>query len=555
MAYRALYRQYRPTSFDEVVGQEHVTRTLKNQVASGKLSHAYLFCGIRGTGKTTSARILARAANCLSPVDGEPCGKCEACRISASESNGDIVEIDAASNNSVDNVRDLIEKANFMPLQLKYRVYIIDEVHMLSTQAFNALLKTLEEPPDHVLFILATTESQKVPATIRSRCQRFDFHRLSVADIVSTCQSVLHQAGAMIEEEGLQLIARSSDGGMRDALSLCDQCLSFCGDHVTTKDVFDVLGSTGNDFLFAIADSLLESHAAEALAQLGETIRNGHDLSVFARDLAAHFRALLLVKTCGRCEELIDCSPETMDLYLKQAEKASADRLLLCMEELLHLQSEMRFVPAPRTIFESSLVRICRPEDRKDLDSLLVRMEILERMLKQGMEAQLPKHAPNQSFQKQPSVPEPNTYADMQISVIPPWSEDVMLQEEPEVPSALEEDNPASGQASNQDSVDQLWDSVVSSITNPMIRSLASTACTPQKVEGEFLVVGVSERHQSSYTILNNPINLTCLNQAISRIRPGMQVRMILGGSAISSVSEEDVNLAKKLFGDKLVIE
>lgn len=565
MAYRALYRQYRPTRFEEVIGQEHVTRTLKNQVASGKLAHAYLFCGIRGTGKTTSARILSRAANCLSPVNGEPCGQCEACRISASESNGDIVEIDAASNNSVDNVRDLIEKANFMPLQLHYRVYIIDEVHMLSTPAFNALLKTLEEPPDHVLFILATTESQKVPATIRSRCQRFDFHRLTVKDIVATCQSVLKRAGASIDEKGLQLIARSSDGGMRDALSLCDQCLSFCGDHVTAQDVYDVLGSMESEFLFSIADSLLESRAADVLEQLGKIVRDGHDLSVFTRDLAAHFRALLLVKNCGRCEELVDCSPETMDAYIKQAEKTSVDMLLLCMQELLRAQSEMRFIPSPRTLLESTLVRICRPEDRRDLDSLLARMDRMEENLKRDPLVRQPVQAAGEM--PAPTVPEKDGVSDCAAADdsvqpdLPPWEEEFPAeQEEPEDDAENEPEIPASSikeqpKAEDDNSEDVLWNKVIGRITNPMVRSLASSAATPRKIEGETLVVSVLERQKTAYNVLNSPVNLACLNQAIGEIRPGMQIRLVLGGCEAGAASQRDVEQAKKLFGDKLIIE
>ena len=547
MAYRALYRQYRPARFEEVIGQEHVTRTLKNQIAAGKPAHAYLFCGIRGTGKTSSARILARAVNCLSPEDGEPCGKCEACRISASEANGDIIEIDAASNNSVDNVRDLIEKANFMPLQLRYRIYIIDEVHMLSTQAFNALLKTLEEPPAHVIFILATTESQKVPATIRSRCQRFDFHRLSVKDIVSTCRSVLEKAGASIEEEGLQLIARSSDGGMRDALSLC-------GEHVKTRDVYDVLGSMEEDFLFSMADALLQSRTADVLTSLGGIVRGGHDLSVFTRDLAAHFRALLLVSTCGRCEDLVDCSPETMDAYVRQAEQSSPDRLLLCMQELLNAQSEMRFIPAPRTLLESTLVRICRPEDSRELDSLLARMDRLEEQLKQGISAVRPAAKPEQNSRQAEPVREI-------AKDLPPWERpaEEQTQEKPESETEKELDHLNPEQILQQDAgiedADDLWNRTVERITNPMVRSLAAAAASAQRIEEDILVVGVAERQKSAFSVLNNPINLECLNQAVSQLHPGMQIRMILLNGSNSGISQADMDRAKELFGDKLVIE
>ena len=328
MEYRALYRKYRPATFAEVVGQEHITTTLQNQIAAGHVAHAYLFCGTRGTGKTSTAKIFARAVNCLSPEHGEPCGRCETCRLSLDPGNPDIVEIDAASNNSVDDVRALIEKAHYAPLNLKVRVFIIDEAHMLTASAFNALLKTLEEPPAHILFILATTEPQKLPATIISRCQRFDFHRLSVRDIAATLRDVLARAGASIDEEGLLLIARTADGGMRDALSLADQCLAFCGNSVCARDVYDVLGSMEQGFLFDMAGALLGGDAARVLHMLDGIVRGGRDLTVFCQDLAAHLRALLLAGTCGRCEELLDCTADAMDRYLAQAKDAPRAWLL-----------------------------------------------------------------------------------------------------------------------------------------------------------------------------------------------------------------------------------
>ena len=393
MAYRALYRQYRPARFAEVIGQEHITTTLKNQVASDRPAHAYLFCGTRGTGKTTSARILARAVNCLSPEDGEPCGKCEACMITTSEGASDITEIDAASNNSVNDVRDLIENAQYAPLKLRRRVFIIDEVHMLSGAAFNALLKTLEEPPEHILFILATTEPQKLPATIISRCQRFDFHRLSITDLKSTLKSVLNQAGAFIEDGGLALIARAAQGGMRDALSLADQCLAFCGDRVTTANVYDVLGSMEDAFLFDMSQALLSSNAPDALRKLDSIMQSGRDLSVFAADLAAHLRALLLAKTCGRCEDLLDCTADEMTRYLEQAKGTSEARLMLAVDRLIAAQNDMRYLPSPRALLESALIHICRPEDSVSLANIESRLDRLEAQMKEGIPAQVP--APN----------------------------------------------------------------------------------------------------------------------------------------------------------------
>lgn len=377
LARRALYREYRPETFREVVGQDHITTILKNQVRENKLSHAYLFCGSRGTGKTTSAKILSRAVNCLDPKDGEPCGQCAACRL-VKAGSADVIEIDAASNNSVDNVRTLIEQAQFAPLELKYRVFIIDEVHMLSNAAFNALLKTLEEPPKHVLFILATTEPQKLPATIISRCQRFDFHRLTIAHIVANLTAVLEKAGASIEPNGLRLIARAADGGMRDALSLADQCLSYAGNTVSEQDVLNALGTVSSTVLEDTARALLSGSANDAVRALDEVVRNGRDLGVFLADLSKHFRALLLAKTCGDCADLLDCTDDQMQRYLKVAKGADEARILYAMEQILAVQSKLRLFPAPRIPIETAFLRICRPADDASLSALEARVALLE---------------------------------------------------------------------------------------------------------------------------------------------------------------------------------
>ena len=373
MGKRALYREYRPITFSEVIGQDHITMILKNQVREHNFSHAYLFCGSRGTGKTSSAKILSRAVNCLHNENGEPCGKCEACRI-ALEGTADIIEIDAASNNGVDNVRDLIDQSQFAPLQLKYRVFIIDEVHMLSTAAFNALLKTLEEPPAHVMFILATTEPQKLPATIISRCQRFDFHRLTIAHIISRLDTVLRNVGAEIEPDGLCLIARAADGGMRDALSLADQCLSFCGNHVTKQDVLDTLGSVGQETLMEMAKAVFQQDAAKCLAVLNNVIREGRDIAVFTSDLNSFFRSLLLAKTCGNCSDILDVTEDQMDQLLKIAEKVSESQILYALEKLIEAQTNLRYFSAPRILIEAALVRVCHPVDESTYESLETRI-------------------------------------------------------------------------------------------------------------------------------------------------------------------------------------
>ncbi len=386
MHYQALYRRFRPRRFDEVVGQTPITTTLQNQVKGGTISHAYLFSGTRGTGKTSTAQIFARAINCLAPVDGEACGCCDACLSTASP---DIIEIDAASNNGVDEIRDLRENVRFAPLESRHKVYIVDEVHMLSGAAFNALLKTLEEPPTHAVFILATTEPQKLPATVLSRCQRFDFHRISLDDIVARLEKVLSEAGAHFESEALRNIALTAQGGMRDALSLADQCIAFCGSEVTNEQVLAILGSMDASFLFATADALLRGDAAAALTQIDRVVQNGRDLGVFCRDLNAHMRALLLMKaTKGAAQDLLSCTSDAAQRYNGQANTAPIETLLRAVSLLVEAESDMKRLDQPRVLLELAAIRICRPQDealtkalgdsRAILESLLERVALLE---------------------------------------------------------------------------------------------------------------------------------------------------------------------------------
>ena len=569
MAYRALYRQYRPVRFSEVIGQEHITTTLKHQVASDRPAHAYLFCGTRGTGKTTSARILARAVNCLSPEDGEPCGKCEACLVTTSEGSSDITEIDAASNNSVSDVRDLIESAQYAPLRLRRRVFIIDEVHMLSGAAFNALLKTLEEPPEHILFILATTEPQKLPATIISRCQRFDFHRISIPDIKRTLTSVLSRAGASIEDGGLTLIARAAQGGMRDALSLADQCLAFCGDHVTTQNVYDVLGSMEDSFLFDISDALLGSDAPKTLRLLDGIVQGGRDLSVFAADLGAHFRALLLAKTCGKCEDLLDCTEDMMQRYLKQASAASEARLALAVDRLLAAQNDMRYLPAPRTMLESALIHICRPEDALSLTNLEARVDRLEAQVKDGVPARAASAAPAPASKPEPKPepkPAPKPSPKPQAQDLPddsaPWPEEAppvqfseIVSSEPEVriPQSVK---PAAPQktavAAGSDDAAAIWREAIAAIPNMFIQALAREAVAI-KFDQNILTVGFTAAQEMKLKGLTAPINFEPTQRALQSVRP--DAKLILTTSKVAPASDTAEALAKELFGDKLTIE
>ena len=390
MSYQALYRAWRPNTFSEICDQDAVVRTLKRQVETGRIAHAYLFCGTRGTGKTTAAKVLSRAINCLTPVDGDPCGECEVCRALKAENCMDVLEIDAASNNGVDEIRDLREKIKYPPTLTKYKVYIIDEVHMLSTGAFNALLKTLEEPPKHAVFILATTEPQKLPATILSRCQRFDFHRISVDAIVGRLRVVLAGIGREADEDALNEIARAAEGAMRDALSLLDVCLSFTEGTVDAALARNVLGTTGRDFMFEFTDALIAWDAASALAKIDEAMRRGSDARVFSLDAASHLRAVLLAEISGdTLDKIIEVTPEDAQRFREQAARANRAQLMRMMELFMRVEGEMKWATQPRTILELAAVRACHPEQEADAE-LAERIARMEKRIESGVIAAAP---------------------------------------------------------------------------------------------------------------------------------------------------------------------
>lgn len=382
MAAQALYRAWRPTRFSDVVGQEAIVTTLRNQVASGRVSHAYLFCGSRGTGKTTFAKILARTVNCETPQYGDLCGVCGTCQALEKENNLDIIEIDAASNNGVDEIRDLRDRVKYPPQHGQYRVYIIDEVHMLSTGAFNALLKTLEEPPAHVIFILATTEPQKLPATILSRCQRYDFRRFPVQTIINYMQIVAAGEKMDVQPDALALIARFAEGGMRDALSLLDMCLAYGGGSVDSALVREVLGAADRGFLFVFVGHLLQGDAAAVLSDIDALMRSGREPQVFVRDIMQHLRALLLSKTCGdTLADLLETTKEDAQQYQTQAADVSRERLLFLLELFITTETDMKWAHQPRIALEVHAMRACLPDDVLRLDTLAARVDLLEKKM------------------------------------------------------------------------------------------------------------------------------------------------------------------------------
>ena len=412
MGYQALYRRYRPARFDDFVGQEAIIRTLRSQIMSGRIAHAYLLCGTRGTGKTSTAKVFARAINCLQPDRGEPCGTCEVCRALGEESSLDILEIDAASNNGVDEIRDLREKVKYPPQVGRYRVYIIDEVHMLSAGAFNALLKTLEEPPSYVVFILATTEPQKLPATILSRCQRFDFARIASEKIVARLKVALEEGGVRAEPAALARIARAAEGGMRDAWSILDMCLSHAqedGEGLSEALVLSVLGAADKSFLFDFADCLISADAPGAMRMVDEMMRQGREVQVFVRDVSAHLRALMMAEVCGEehAAQLLDITQEDAMAYIEQARRTSRTRLMRMLDLFLAGETDMKWSSQPRFALEAAALRACEPEESLQLEALMVRVDELERKLREGVVSA----APAQTRRAKADVPQEQTQA------------------------------------------------------------------------------------------------------------------------------------------------
>ncbi len=385
MSYTALYRKFRPNTFDDVKGQDHIVTTLRNQIQADRIGHAFLFCGTRGTGKTTVAKILAKAVNCEHPVNGSPCNECEMCRSIQSGVSMNVIEIDAASNNGVDNIREIREEVSYRPTQGKYKVYIIDEVHMLSTGAFNALLKTLEEPPSYVIFILATTESHKIPVTISSRCQRYDFRRISIETIAARLQDLMKEEGIQAEEKALRYVAKAGDGSMRDALSLLDQCIAFyLGETLTYDNVLEVLGTVDHEVFSKLLRQVIRGNVTECIHILEELLVSGKELGQFVADFTWYLRNLLLLKTSENAEDILDISSEHLILLQQESKMINAETLMRYIRVLSELSNQLRHSTQKRVMVEIGLIKLCRPAMEMNLDSVLDRLRVLEDKMEHG---------------------------------------------------------------------------------------------------------------------------------------------------------------------------
>lgn len=383
MSYMALYRKWRPDEFDEVKGQEHIVTTLKNQIVHNRIGHAYLFCGTRGTGKTTVAKLLAKAVNCQNPKeDGSPCGECATCKAISSGNSLNVVEIDAASNNGVDNIREIREEVQYAPTSGKYKVYIIDEVHMLSTSAFNALLKTLEEPPSYVIFILATTEFHKVPITVVSRCQRYDFRRISIETIYDRLADLLQREGVEAEEKAIRYVAKAADGSMRDALSLLEQCISFyLGEKLTYDNVLEVLGAVDIEVFNRLMMSVSKNDTMEALNIIDEVVWQGRELSQFVVDFTWYMRNLLLLKVSEGMSDQLDLSKENISAMTDIGKHTDQNFLLRSIRIFSELSNQIRYAAQKRVTLEIAIIKMTTPQMEMDTESILERIRVLEERL------------------------------------------------------------------------------------------------------------------------------------------------------------------------------
>lgn len=519
--YQALYRKYRPNSFSDVVGQEHITDILKNQLRSGKIFHAYLFTGSRGTGKTTCAKILAKAVNCLSLLDGDACCECPSCKAIEAGDVLDITEIDAASNNGVDNIRDLREQVNYTPTSAKYRVYIIDEVHMLSAGAFNALLKTLEEPPKHIIFILATTEVHKLPATILSRCQRFDFKRISADVISNRLLEVASKEGFTIEKSAADMIAALSDGGMRDALSTLDLCAARTN-NITDEDVLSVCSLAGNSYLLELAYYIMKNDCAGALKKIDELHKNAVDLQRLISELINHYRNLMVAKTVADPSSLIVCAPKMLEQIVFQAKEYSIEGIVNAIsvftETLDRMTNQNRRIEA-----ETAIVKLCTPALDTSVAALLDRIERIERTLKYSSPAPIKEELP------EPEITEPIVKEAAVIEKIP---DEIIEQEEKEKEKEKKIANPQPAEA-----LFEAWEDVLAELQKSAPLLAATLNGSKAYVNGDLLLIDCANDQFFSLMRSDTPIYRQQIKSAVMSV-VGRAFR--LGPYKAAEVKQED---------------
>ncbi len=528
MSYTALYRKFRPQNFEDVKGQEHIVTTLKNQIKADRIGHAYLFCGTRGTGKTTIAKILAKAVNCEHPVDGSPCGQCPACQAIGDGTSMNVIEIDAASNNGVDNIREIREEVAYRPTAGRYKVYIIDEVHMLSAGAFNALLKTLEEPPSYVIFILATTEVHKIPITILSRCQRYDFKRITVETIADRLTELMEKEGNQVEDKAIRYIAKAADGSMRDALSLLDQCIAFyLGEKLTYEKVLENLGAVDTEVFSGLLRQILAQDTPKAIRTLEKIIIQGRELGQFVTDFIWYMRNLLLVATSDNPEEAVDASAENLERMKEESRMVSIETLMRYIRIFSELSNQIKYASQKRVLVEIALIKLCQPVMETNLDSLFDRVRVLEEKLKNGAVIQQAR----QSGQEAEA-----------------WSPSSQQAGEGETEEIQQTVKPEKAAPADLQYVKKNWNSIIRE-TKGLFQQMLLESSPKYDADSQEPVLYVEFRNFLAQTCIENPENLQILKKAIfKKIGKDLEVKMVLksqepgqGRGGLSDISVDEL--------------
>jgi len=539
LAYTALYRKWRPKTFDDIIGQEHVTTTLKNQIANDRIAHAYLLCGTRGTGKTSTAKVMAKALNCLNPKDGNPCNECEMCKKISQGLAIDVTELDAASNNGIDKIRDIIDDTKYPPQEGRYKIYIMDEVHMLSVGAVNAFLKTLEEPPENVIFILATTDPQKLPITILSRCQRFDFKRISIKDLTERLRTIVTAQGVLADDKSLDLIARVSDGAARDALSILDQAISMGDGSVNYDNLIEMLGLVTNEYLFDITSAIIEKNVEKAMVVIEKVVFAGKDMYLFIKDLVEHYRNLLMLKVTSNPQEVLDMSLENIKLLDEQSKRIRVEEIMRDIRILQEAEGNAKLSKQARLYLELAAIKMCKIEYDTSNEVILTRINKLEEAIKNGSITVVQGNK-TESLQKNNNLRNNVVNSGNNIERKP------KIQEKN---SSLENSN-SLGKSKTSD-VQRAWKDVLETFKSRRAMIIFASIVTGKVVDCTDGVVTIKYDAQYSFNKqrLEKPENIKVINEVFSEVmRENLKVRFIVDGENEERKSTED--LIKDAMGD-----
>lgn len=539
MAYTALYRKWRPKTFDDIIGQEHVTTTLKNQIANDRIAHAYLLCGTRGTGKTSTAKVMAKALNCLNPKDGNPCNECEVCKKISQGLAIDVTELDAASNNGIDKIRDIIDDTKYPPQEGRYKIYIMDEVHMLSVGAVNAFLKTLEEPPENVIFILATTDPQKLPITILSRCQRFDFKRISIKDLTERLRTIVTAQGVLADDKSLDLIARVSDGAARDALSILDQAISMGDGSVNYDNLIEMLGLVTNEYLFDITSAIIEKNVEKAMVVIEKVVFAGKDMYLFIKDLVEHYRNLLMLKVTSNPQEVLDMSLENIKLLDEQSKRIRVEEIMRDIRILQEAEGNAKLSKQARLYLELAAIKMCKIEYDTSNEVILTRINKLEEAIKNGSITVVQGNK-TESLQKNNNLRNNVVNSGNNIERKP------KIQEKN---SSLENSN-SLGKSKTSD-VQRAWKDILETFKSRRAMIIFASIVTGKVVDCTDGVVTIKYDAQYSFNKqrLEKPENIKVINEVFSEVmRENLKVRFIVDGENEERKSTED--LIKDAMGD-----